>query len=88
MTATKTMMIVGASGVIGAAAVEHISQLPGWKVIGVSRRPAAVPPEIEYEHIPLDLTDAEACRAAAPRFKDVTHVVYAALFEMPGLMPD
>lgn len=87
MTATKTMMIVGASGVIGAAAVEHISQLPGWKVIGVSRRRADVPPEIEYEHISLDLTDADACRAAAPHFKDVTHVVYAALFEMPGLMP-
>ena len=29
MTDTKTMLIVGASGVIGAAAIEHISQLPG-----------------------------------------------------------
>ena len=87
MTDTKTMLIVGASGVIGAAAIEHISQLPGWKVIGASRRPADVSPGVEYEHLPLDLTDAAACQAAAPRFKDVTHVVYAALFELPGLIP-
>ena len=84
---TKTVLIAGASGVIGAAAIEHFAQLPGWKVIGVSRRPADVSPDVAYEHVAVDLTDPAACRDAAAGFSDVTHVVYAALFELPGLVP-
>ena len=34
----NTVLIVGASGVIGAAAIEHFASLPDWKVIGLSRR--------------------------------------------------
>jgi len=86
-TRPKTVLIAGASGVIGAAAIEHFAHLPGWSVIGVSRRPADVSPDTPYEHLALDLTDADACAAAAGRFADVTHVVFAALFEKPGLMP-
>lgn len=84
---SKTVLIAGASGVIGAAAVEHFAKQPGWKVIGVSRRPADVASDVAYEHVALDLKDAEACREAAARFGGVTHVVYAALFEKPGLVP-
>jgi nucleoside-diphosphate-sugar epimerase len=83
---TKTVLIAGASGVIGAAAIEHFSRLAGWKVIGVSRRLADVPDGVSYEHVALDLTDAAACKAAAAQFADVTHVIYAALFEKPGLV--
>ncbi len=83
---TKTMLIVGASGVIGAPAIEHISRLPGWKVIGLSRRRPDVESGTVFDHVSLDLQDAAACRAAAPRFAEVTHIVYAALFEKPGLM--
>ena len=84
--ATNTVLIVGASGVIGAAAAEHFASLPGWRVLGVSRRaPDPSPPN--YRHMALDLTDAAACRAAADGFGNVTHVVYAALFEKPGLIP-
>jgi len=60
--ATHTVLIAGASGVIGAAAVEHFSQMPGWRVIGVSRRRADVPDGLNYEHVALDMQDAEACR--------------------------
>jgi nucleoside-diphosphate-sugar epimerase len=81
-----TILIAGASGVIGAAAAEHFAAAPGWRVIGVSRRPPD-PAPTGYEHIALDLTDAAACSAAAERFGDVTHVAYAALFEKPGLIP-
>jgi len=35
----------------------------------------------------LDLTDARACAAAAASLGDVTRVVYAALYEKPGLVP-
>src|SRR5580658_49751 len=84
---TNTVLIVGASGVIGAAAAEHLAALPGWRALGVSRRAPSPTPTGAYEHLALDLTDAAACRAAADRFEAVTHVVYAALFEKPGLVP-
>ena len=64
--ADNTILVAGASGVIGQAAVEHFASLPGWRVIGVSRR-APDPAPATYEHIALDLTDAAACRAAAER---------------------
>ena len=81
-----TVLIAGASGVIGAAAIEHFAGL-GWRVIGASRRPADVEPGVTYQHLALDLQDAAACRAASDAFAPVTHVVYAALYEKPGLVP-
>ena len=85
--ALGTVLIAGASGVIGAAAVEHFARLGGWTVIGVSRRTPDVSPGPAYQHLAVDLTDANACAAVAPRLAGVTHVVYAALFEKPGLVP-
>ncbi|HZZ90402.1 MAG TPA: NAD-dependent epimerase/dehydratase family protein [Caulobacteraceae bacterium] len=82
---TNTVLIVGASGVIGASAAEHFAALPGWRALGASRR-APDPAPANYEHVALDLMDEAACRAAADRFAGVTHVVYAALFEKPGLV--
>ena len=82
---TNTVLVAGASGVIGASAVEHFSSLAGWRTLGVSRRPPDPAPS-NLEHVALDLTDADACRQVAGRFEAVTHVVYAALFEKPGLM--
>jgi len=84
---TSTVLIAGASGVIGQSAVAHFASLPGWRTIGVSRRAPDPAPAANYEHIALDLTDAGACRSTAGRFAPVTHVVYAALFEKPGLVP-
>ncbi len=85
-TQPGTVLIAGASGVIGAAAIEHFANL-GWRVIGASRRPADVEPGVTYQHLALDLRDAAACRAASDTFAGVTHVVYAALYEKPGLVP-
>ncbi|WP_439546226.1 NAD-dependent epimerase/dehydratase family protein [Sandarakinorhabdus sp.] len=81
----QTVLIIGASGVIGEAAVERFAA-DGYHVLAVSRRAPHVPPGTACEHIALDLLDASACQAAAPRFAGVTHVVYAALFEKPGLV--
>ena len=80
------VLIVGASGVIGAAAVDHFASLPGWKVTGLSRRRPDVEPGTVFEHVSVDLNDAAACAAAAAGFTDVTHVIYAALYEKPGLV--
>jgi nucleoside-diphosphate-sugar epimerase len=84
MPTPPTILIAGASGVFGAAAVERFAGL-GWRVLALSRRPPDV--QAPFEHLALDLTDAAACQAAADRFAPVTHVVYAALFEKPGLVP-
>jgi nucleoside-diphosphate-sugar epimerase len=65
--------------------VEHFAGL-GWRVLAVSRRPPEVSAGVAYEHLPLDLLDGYACRAAGARFEPVTHIVYAALQEKPGLV--
>ena len=39
MAAKHRILIAGASGVVGAAAVEHFASLPDWQVVALSRRP-------------------------------------------------
>lgn len=81
----RTVLVAGASGVIGQAAVEHFAAA-GHHVLGISRRAPDVPASTVYKHVALDLLDADACRAAAAGFGEVTHLVYAALYEKPGLV--
>lgn len=80
------VLIAGATGVVGESAVAHFAALEGWEVIAVSRRPPEPVPVGGFRHLALDLTDAEACRRALAEVPQVTHVVYAALFEKPGLI--
>jgi nucleoside-diphosphate-sugar epimerase len=81
--ATRTVLVAGASGVVGFAAARHFARRPGWRVIGVSRR---LPEGLDgVELISVDLTDRERSAAVFGRMRDVTHVVYAALYEKPGL---
>lgn len=82
----KTVLIAGATGVVGHAALAHFATLPQWRVVAVSRRRPELPEGFDGEHLALDLADPEACRAALSARGDVTHVVYAALFEKPGLV--
>jgi nucleoside-diphosphate-sugar epimerase len=83
---TGTVMIVGASGVVGHSAVEQFLA-SGWEVVSVSRRRPEVDSPRPFRHIEADLRDAAACRTAFSGLSGVTHVVYAALFEKPGLIP-
>lgn len=83
MQQRPTVLIVGASGVIGQAAVEHFGHSGEWDVLALSRRrPDVTAP---HEHLSVDLTDTAACAALGPRLAGVTHLVYAALYEKPGL---
>ncbi|MBJ6128110.1 SDR family oxidoreductase [Microvirga splendida] len=82
----KTVLIAGATGVVGQAAVEHFKALEGWTTIALSRRRPDIPDDRSYRHISLDLRDPEACRAAIEALPRVTHLVYAALYEKPGLV--
>ena len=81
--AQKTVLVAGASGLVGYAALKHFAGAPETDVIAVSRRR---PPGAGARHLALDLSDAAACRDAAETLQDVTHLVYAALFELPGLV--
>jgi nucleoside-diphosphate-sugar epimerase len=79
----KTVLVAGATGLVGYAAVRHFLHTQDTDIIAVSRRR---PPGLNVRHLPLDLTDADACRAAAASLRNVTHLIYAALFELPGLI--
>ena len=80
-----TVLIAGASGLVGTAAAIEFAQA-GWNVIALSRRIPELLTDLPIEHLALDLTDAQACRDAARAWADVTHVVYTAVFELPGLI--
>jgi nucleoside-diphosphate-sugar epimerase len=80
----KTVLVAGATGLVGEAAVAAFAAA-GWQVLAVSRRtPDPMPAGVR--HIAVDLTDAGACQTAFSGLKAVTHVVYAALYEKPGLL--
>ena len=64
-TPEKTALIVGATGVVGQACLRHFASLPGWRAIGVARRPITPPPGAEA--LQLDLQDSAACNAAIAR---------------------
>ncbi|MGH2632250.1 MAG: NAD-dependent epimerase/dehydratase family protein, partial [Tepidiformaceae bacterium] len=79
----RKVLIAGASGLVGRAAVQHFDTLPGWEVIGVSRR---IPDDLPGATLlSVDLLDAESCERVFGAMTGVTHLVYAALQEQPGL---
>ena len=85
----RNALIVGASGIVGRAAFEHFAaggsgaDFDGSNTFGVSRRA----PDLSVgTHVPLDLMDAETCRRVLGDLPPMTHVVYAALYEKPGLI--
>lgn len=82
--ARNTILIAGASGLIGRAAIEHFARQQDWRVIALSRRAPEV--DVDVEHLAVDLMDAAATAAIAPQLAEVTHLVYAALMEKPGLV--
>lgn len=79
----KKVLVAGASGLVGHAAIERFVALGGWEVVGVSRR---VPADLAGASLlAVDLLDAAACARVFGAMEDVTHLVYAALQEDPGL---
>jgi nucleoside-diphosphate-sugar epimerase len=81
----RTVLVAGATGLVGAAAVEQFAA-SGWQVIAVSRRSPEPVAAGSVRHVAVDLADPAACREAFGDLRDVTHVVYAALYEKPGLI--
>ena len=80
----KTVLIAGATGLVGYAAMRHFAQEPDCRVIVLSRRR---PDDIfGAEFVSVDLTDRARCAAIGAELGDVTHLVYAALHARPGLV--
>lgn len=80
----KHVLIAGTSGVVGFSVLRQFSALENCKITAISRRP---PFEAGRAHfIPLDLTDVRACQTTSENLSDVTHLVYAALYEEPALI--
>lgn len=84
-TRAKTVLVAGASGVIGQAATGAFAQAGDWRVVSLSRRapPAAGP---NHRHVALDLTDPDRCRAALSEIGPVSHLVFTALYEKPDIV--
>jgi nucleoside-diphosphate-sugar epimerase len=81
----NTVLIAGASGLVGAACVDRFLD-DDWNVVAVSRRQPETFSDKPFRHLPLDLRDADATRNGVQDLSEVTHVVYAAVFEKPGLI--
>lgn len=85
MTDNK-VLVLGASGVVGSAAITAFAAAGGWEIVGASRRKPPFVDDSSYQFVPIDLLDAEGVSAAIGSLTGVTHVVYSALYELPGLI--
>jgi nucleoside-diphosphate-sugar epimerase len=79
---TGKVLVAGALGIVGRAAMAQFAA-EGREAIGLSRR---APPEgLPGRYIAVDLTDSADCREKLSGIGEVSHLVYAALFEKPDL---
>lgn len=81
-----TVLIAGATGLVGSAALARFLEAGDDNIIALSRRIPSVRSERPFTHLQLDLTDRETCAHELKSAAAVTHVVYAALYEKPGLV--
>jgi nucleoside-diphosphate-sugar epimerase len=76
MPVNNRVLIAGAQGVSGRAALEHWRAVPSTQVVGLSRR--AAPNEAGVQQISVDLLDIVDTRQKLSSIKDLTHVIFAA----------
>jgi nucleoside-diphosphate-sugar epimerase len=79
------VLVTGASGLLGVAAVEKFLSA-GWDVVGVSRRKPELPSGRGVDFLSVDLRDEKAARAAFEPLTDITHIAYTAIHEKPELV--
>src|SRR5215470_14033565 len=82
--AGKKVVVAGATGLVGNAALRHFEHVSDADVIALSRRK----PRQLYgaRHVTVDLMNAAQCAQAAPDLAGATHLIYAALYETPNLI--
>ena len=79
---TDSVLIVGASGIIGRYASAHLSSRAAWQVTGLARSRPVDMPEIGF--IATDLLAPAPDAAARAALSQITHVVYAGYLQPPG----
>ena len=83
-TTDKKVVVAGATGLVGSAALRHFGDSAQCEVVALSRRR---PRDLHgARYVRADLTDAAQCVRIAPELQGVTHLVYAALYEAPNLV--
>ena len=78
------VLIIGALGVVGRAAMERFAGRSDLRTVGLARRAPDFAPQASW--VACDLQDAQATRQALAAHLDATHVIYAALNETPDLL--
>ena len=79
----RKILIAGARGLVGRAALEHFEARPGWSAIGAARRAPDFPTRADW--VCVDLRDRSECERELGALRGVTHLVYAALYEGASL---
>jgi len=80
----RKVLIAGALGVVGRAAVEHFSANTDADIVGLSRRQPDFDTRAEF--VSVDLRQKSGCLALLKAHPDITHVVYAALHEQGAVV--
>jgi nucleoside-diphosphate-sugar epimerase len=82
--ADKKVVVAGATGLVGSAALRHFGGVGGCEVVALSRRK----PRDLYgaRYVAADLTDPAQCARTAVQLQGATHLIYAALYEAPNLV--
>lgn len=81
--APNTVLVAGALGTVGRAVIERCDETEGWRAIGLARRAADFATGATFRSV--DLRDRAACEAGLGDIGDVTHIVYAAVYEKPNI---
>ncbi len=81
MTERKTMLVIGATGVIGRRLIETLEPMEDWDIVGVSRRAPGF--ATRARHISVDLSDRDDCIAKLGGLSGVTHMMFAAYIDRP-----
>ena len=80
-TVKKKVLIAGASGLVGQAALRECEHDLDWDGVGVSRRAPAR--QGRGRHVSLDLLDKDRCAEVFSQLSDDTHLKYGAVTEDP-----
>jgi NAD(P)-dependent dehydrogenase (short-subunit alcohol dehydrogenase family) len=83
VTDEEHVLVTGATGLVGRAAVEHFTNA-GYRTTAISQRQ----PFDAYgaEFLSVDLADRAACEAAFGGIRDCTRIVFAAVEDQPDLV--
>jgi nucleoside-diphosphate-sugar epimerase len=82
--ADRKVVVAGATGLVGSAALLHFGSTGKCEVVALSRRK---PGDLHgARYVQIDLTDPAQCARTASELHGATHLVYAALYEAPNLV--